>query len=78
VHSDPIDPHTAEGGLVEAFEVVLDLGIPNRLGRLVDVHHDGPLEVRTPPGSARWRGSGAATTTSFFPGASPAGRSVST
>jgi hypothetical protein len=25
---------------------VLDLGIPNRLGRLVDIHHHGPLEVR--------------------------------
>ena len=26
-HSDPIDPHTAVGGLIEAFEEVLDLGV---------------------------------------------------
>jgi hypothetical protein len=42
--------------LVEAFDEVLDLGIPNRLGRLVDVHHHGPLEVRHRAGTAfrRW------------------------
>jgi hypothetical protein len=49
--SDPltIDPHAAVGGLVEAFDEVLDLRqhllIPHCLGRLVDVHHHGPLEV---------------------------------
>jgi hypothetical protein len=41
-----IDPNASIGRLVEAFEEVLDLGIPNRLGRLVDVHHHAPLEVR--------------------------------
>ena len=45
----PIDPHATVGGLVEAFEEVLDLRlhllIPHGLGRLVDVHHHGPLEV---------------------------------
>jgi hypothetical protein len=48
-HPDPIDPHSAVGGLVEAFNEVLDLGqhplLPHGLGRLVDVHHC-PLEVR--------------------------------
>ena len=48
-HSDPIDPLAAEGGLVEAFDEVLDLGqhllIPHGLGRPVDVHHHGPPEV---------------------------------
>jgi hypothetical protein len=38
------------GGLIEAFDEVLDLGIhlliPHGLGRLVNVHHHGPLEVR--------------------------------
>jgi hypothetical protein len=33
------------GRLVEAFDEVLDLGIPKRLRRLVDVYHLGPLEV---------------------------------
>jgi hypothetical protein len=33
------------GGLIEAFEEVLNLGIPKRLRRPVDVHHQGPLEV---------------------------------
>jgi hypothetical protein len=36
-------------GLIEAFDEVLDLRqhllIPHGLGRLVDVHHHGPLEV---------------------------------
>ena len=32
--------------LLEAFEEVLDLGVFHGLGRLVDVHHHGPLEVR--------------------------------
>ena len=44
-----VDPHAAVGGLVEAFDEVLDLGvdllIPHSLGRLVHVHHHGPLEV---------------------------------
>jgi hypothetical protein len=35
---------------MEAFEEVLDLGlhlvVPHGLGRLVDIHHHGPLEVR--------------------------------
>jgi hypothetical protein len=35
-----------QGGLLEALDEVLDLGIPHRLGRLIDVHHHGPLEVR--------------------------------
>jgi hypothetical protein len=30
---------------VEAFEEVLDLCIPKRLRRLVDVHNHGPLDV---------------------------------
>jgi len=46
---DPIDPHAAVGGLVEAFAEVLDLRqhllIPHGLGRPVDVHHHGPLKV---------------------------------
>ena len=37
LHPDPIDPHPAVGGLVEAFDEVLNLGIPNRLGRLVEM-----------------------------------------
>jgi hypothetical protein len=49
LHPDPIDPHAAVGRLVEAFDEVLDLLqhllIPHGLGRLVDVHHHGPLEV---------------------------------
>ena len=32
----PIDPHAAVGGLIEAFEEVLDLGIPKRLRRVID------------------------------------------
>jgi hypothetical protein len=48
-HPDPIDPHASIGRLIEAFDEVLDLGqhllIPHGLGRLVDVHHHGPLEV---------------------------------
>jgi hypothetical protein len=48
-HPDPIDPHAAIGRLVEAFEEILDLGrhlfILHGLGRLVDVHYHGPLEV---------------------------------
>jgi hypothetical protein len=48
-HPDPIDPYAAVGGLVEALNEVLDLGlhllIPHGLGRLGDVHHHGPLEV---------------------------------
>jgi hypothetical protein len=49
--SDPlaVDPHAAVGGLVKAFDEVLDLSqhllIPHGLGRLVDVHHHSPLEV---------------------------------
>ena len=42
----PFDPNASIGRLIEAFDEILDLGIPNRLGRLVDVHHHGPLEVR--------------------------------
>jgi hypothetical protein len=46
----PVYPHAAVGGLVEAFEEVLDLRrhllLPHGFGRLVDVHHHGPLEVR--------------------------------
>jgi hypothetical protein len=49
LHSLAVDPHAAVGGLVEAFEEVLDLSshllISHGLGRLVDVHHHGPLEV---------------------------------
>jgi hypothetical protein len=49
LHPDPIDPHAAVGRLIEAFDEVLDLRqhllIPHGLGRLVDVHHHGPLEV---------------------------------
>ncbi|MGA7260274.1 MAG: hypothetical protein WCA23_01225 [Stellaceae bacterium] len=48
-HPFPIDPHGAVGGLIEAFDEVLDLRlhllIPHGLGRLVNVHHHGPLEV---------------------------------
>jgi hypothetical protein len=37
------------GGLIEAFDEVLDLLlhllVTHGLGRLVDVHHQGPLEV---------------------------------
>jgi hypothetical protein len=37
-------------GLIEAFEEVLDLGLHlcllHGLGRLVDIHRHGPLEVR--------------------------------
>jgi hypothetical protein len=43
------DPPAAVGRLIEAFDEVLDLRqrllIPHGLGRLVDVHHYGPLEV---------------------------------
>jgi hypothetical protein len=46
LHPDPISPHAAVGGLTEAFEEVLDLGLQHGLGRLVHVHHHGPLEVR--------------------------------
>jgi hypothetical protein len=50
VHPDPIDPQAPVGGLIEAFDEVLNLRqhllIPRGLGRLVDVHHRGPLEVR--------------------------------
>jgi hypothetical protein len=46
----PIDPYASVGGLIEAFEEVLDLGchllIPHGLGRFAHVHHHGPLEVR--------------------------------
>jgi hypothetical protein len=45
-HPNLIDPHASIGRLVEAFEEVFDRGIANRRGRLVDVHHHGPLEVR--------------------------------
>jgi hypothetical protein len=38
----PSDPHAAVGGLVEAFNEVLDLGIPNRLRRLVEVQSSWP------------------------------------
>src|ERR1700746_3941920 len=45
----PIDPHAAVGRLIEAFHEVLDLSLdlsfPHGLGRLVGVHHHGPLEV---------------------------------
>jgi len=48
-HPFPIDPHAAPSGLVEAFDEVLELRqhllIAHGLGRLVDVHHHGPLEV---------------------------------
>jgi Xaa-Pro aminopeptidase len=48
-HPDPIDAHAAARRLIEAFEEVLDLRhhllIPHGLGRPVDVHHHGPLEV---------------------------------
>jgi hypothetical protein len=58
-HPLPIDPHAAVGWLVEAFDEVLDLRlhllIPHGLGRLVDVHHHGPLEVGDGAGSsAAW------------------------
>jgi len=36
----------AVGGLIEAFDEVLDLRVPHGLGRLVDVHHHGQLKVR--------------------------------
>jgi hypothetical protein len=49
LHPDPIDPLAAVGRLIGAFEEVLDLGFDLRLlhglGRLVHVHHHGPLEV---------------------------------
>jgi hypothetical protein len=62
---NPIDPHAAVGGLVEAFDEVLDLRqhllIPHGLGRLVDVHHHGPLEVGAGAGScAAWRSTSSA------------------
>jgi len=48
-HPFPIDPHAAPGGLLEAFEEILDLGehllVSHGLGGLVDAHHHGPLEV---------------------------------
>ena len=37
VHLDPIDPHASIARLIEAFDEVLDLGLPNRLGRLVEI-----------------------------------------
>jgi hypothetical protein len=44
-----LDPHAAVSGLIEAFDEVLDLRqhllIPHGLGRLVHVHHHGPLKV---------------------------------
>ena len=36
-HSDPIDPHTAVGGLIEAFEEVLDLGVQVTSVKLVEI-----------------------------------------
>jgi hypothetical protein len=47
------------GGLIEAFDEVLDLGIhlliPHGLGRLVDVRHHGPLENGSPGSLIRRR-----------------------
>jgi hypothetical protein len=41
--------HASIGRLVEAFDEVLDLSqhllIPHGIGRLVDAHHHGPLEM---------------------------------
>jgi hypothetical protein len=52
-----MDPHCAVGRLIEAFNEVLDLLrhllIPHGLGRPVDVHHHGPLEVGD--GAGQWR-----------------------
>jgi hypothetical protein len=46
----PVDPYAAVGWLFEALNEVLDLGlhrgVPHDLGRLLTVHHHGPLEVR--------------------------------
>jgi hypothetical protein len=55
MHPDPIDPHASVGRLIEAFEEVLDLRILHGLGRLVDVHHHGPLEVSDGAGDHRRR-----------------------
>jgi hypothetical protein len=58
--ADPlaVDPHAAVGGLVEAFEEVLDLSshlLTHVLGRLVDVHHHCPLEQGDGAGSCATR-----------------------
>ena len=46
-HPHPIDPHTAEGGLIGDFDEVLDLGIPNA--------PPGRSSIIMPAGSGRRR-----------------------
>jgi hypothetical protein len=41
VHPNPIDPHAAVSGLVEAFDEVLDLSVAVPLSVLASNHHAG-------------------------------------